>query len=87
MLTAREVIIDADQPQIPVGIDGESVLMPTPVRCTIVPLALRVQVPRDRPGVPRTAAATGLGTAAPPGAHVHVSTAGTWGSHHRTHRR
>jgi diacylglycerol kinase family enzyme len=33
MLTAREVIIDADQPQIPVGIDGESVLMPTPVRC------------------------------------------------------
>ena len=52
ILTAREVIIDADQPQIPVGIDGESVLMPTPVRCTIRPLALRVQVPRDRPGVP-----------------------------------
>jgi hypothetical protein len=40
------------QPQIPVGIDGESVLMPTPVRCTIRPLALRVQVPRSRPGVP-----------------------------------
>ena len=52
VLTAREVIIDADQPQVPVGIDGESVLMPTPVRCTIRPLALRVQVPRDRPGVP-----------------------------------
>jgi diacylglycerol kinase family enzyme len=52
MLTAREIIIDADQPQIPVGIDGESVLMPTPVRCTIRPLALRVQVPRTRPGVP-----------------------------------
>jgi diacylglycerol kinase family enzyme len=51
-MIAREVIIDADQPQIPVGIDGESVLMPTPVRCTIRPLALRVQVPRDRPGVP-----------------------------------
>jgi diacylglycerol kinase family enzyme len=51
-LTAREVIIDADQPQIPVGIDGESILMPTPVRCTIRPLALRVQVPRTRPGVP-----------------------------------
>ena len=51
-LTAREVIIDSDQPQIPVGIDGESVLMPTPVRCTIRPLALRVQVPRERPGVP-----------------------------------
>jgi diacylglycerol kinase family enzyme len=52
MLTAREVVIDADQPQIPVGIDGESVLMPTPVRCTIRPLSLRVRVPRDRPGVP-----------------------------------
>src|SRR3984885_7094885 len=50
--TAREVVIDADQPSIPVGIDGESVLMPTPVHCTIRPLALRVRVPRDRPGVP-----------------------------------
>jgi diacylglycerol kinase family enzyme len=52
MLTVREVVIDADQPQIPVGIDGESILMPTPVRCTIHPLALRVRVPRSRPGVP-----------------------------------
>lgn len=51
-LTAREVIIDADEPRIPVGIDGESVLMPTPVQCTIRPLSLRVQVPRGRPGVP-----------------------------------
>jgi len=52
VLTAREVVIDADQPQIPVGIDGESVLMPTPVHCTIRPLSLRVRVPHDRPGVP-----------------------------------
>jgi diacylglycerol kinase family enzyme len=52
-LTAHEVVIDSNQPQIPVGIDGESVLMPTPVRCTIRPLALRVQVPRNRPGVPQ----------------------------------
>jgi diacylglycerol kinase family enzyme len=51
MLTAREVVIDADQPEVPVGIDGESILMPTPVRCTIHPLALRVRVPRTRPGV------------------------------------
>jgi diacylglycerol kinase family enzyme len=51
-LTAHEVVIDSDEPQIPVGIDGESVLMPTPVRCTIRPLALRVRVPRNRPGVP-----------------------------------
>jgi hypothetical protein len=52
VLTAREVVIDADQSQIPVGIDGESVLLPTPVRCTSRPLSLRVQVPRGRPGVP-----------------------------------
>jgi diacylglycerol kinase family enzyme len=52
-LTAHEVVIDSDEPQIPVGIDGESVLMPTPVRCTIHPLALRVRVPRNRPGVPQ----------------------------------
>ena len=44
-LTAREVIIDADQPKIPVGIDGESVMMPTPVHCTIRPLTLRVRSP------------------------------------------
>jgi diacylglycerol kinase family enzyme len=52
-LTAHEVVIDSDEPQIPVGIDGEAVLMPTPVRCTIRPLALRVRVPRNRPGVPQ----------------------------------
>ncbi len=51
-LVAHEVVIDADVPEIPVGIDGESVLMPTPVHCTIRPLALRVRLPRDRPGVP-----------------------------------
>ena len=51
-LTAHEVVIDADVPEIPVGIDGEAVMMPTPVRCAIRPLALRVRVPLDRPGVP-----------------------------------
>ncbi len=50
-LTAGEVVVDADAPEIPVGIDGETVLMPTPVRCTVRPKALRVRVPRDRPGV------------------------------------
>jgi len=37
-------------PEIPVGIDGETVLLPAPVRCTIRPGALRVVVPRHRPG-------------------------------------
>ncbi|SNS97372.1 diacylglycerol/lipid kinase family protein [Rhodococcoides kyotonense] len=49
--TAAEVIVDADTPEIPVGVDGESLMLPTPVRCTIHPRALRVQVPRTRPGV------------------------------------
>jgi diacylglycerol kinase family enzyme len=47
-LTAQEVVIDADAEEIPVGIDGESVLMPTPVHCQIRPGALRVRVPRAR---------------------------------------
>ena len=52
VLTAEEVTVDADAPQIPVGIDGETVLLPAPVRCAIQPKALRVVVPRERPGVP-----------------------------------
>ena len=50
-LTAGEVLVDADEPEIPVGIDGETIMMATPVRCVIQPRALRVRVPRDRPGV------------------------------------
>jgi diacylglycerol kinase family enzyme len=56
-LTAGQVTVDADAPQIPVGIDGETVLLPAPVRCTIQPRALRVIVPRQRPGVPAPKAA------------------------------
>jgi len=53
VLNAEKVEITADAPQIPIGIDGEAVLMPTPVECAIRPAALRVRVPRSRPGVPR----------------------------------
>jgi diacylglycerol kinase family enzyme len=49
---ADEVVVEADVPQIPVGIDGETIMMPAPVRCAIRPRALRVIVPRERPGVP-----------------------------------
>ena len=52
MLTTKEIQISADAAQIPVGVDGEAVSMSTPVTCTISPCALRVWVPRDRPGVP-----------------------------------
>jgi hypothetical protein len=51
-LAAPEVVVDADVARIPVGVDGEALLLDTPVHCTIRPAALRVRVPRDRPGVP-----------------------------------
>ena len=51
-LAGPEVVVDADAAQIPVGVDGEALLLDTPVRCTVQPGALRVRVPRDRPGVP-----------------------------------
>lgn len=50
--TAAQVTVDADAPEIPVGIDGETITMATPVRCAIRPRALRVLLPRHRPGVP-----------------------------------
>jgi diacylglycerol kinase family enzyme len=52
VLAAPEVVIGSAEPEIPVGIDGETVLMPAPVRCSIRPRALRVVVPRHSPGVP-----------------------------------
>lgn len=52
VMSADQVTVDAEQPEIPVGIDGETIMMPTPVRCSIQPGALRVVLPRKRPGVP-----------------------------------
>ncbi|PBC86074.1 MULTISPECIES: diacylglycerol kinase family protein [unclassified Streptomyces] len=54
-LTATEVVIDADAPAVQAGVDGEALTLPTPVRCRIAPGALRVRVPRHRPGVPQSA--------------------------------
>jgi diacylglycerol kinase family enzyme len=51
-MVGHEVVVDADASQIPVGVDGEALQLDTPVRCTLRPAALRVRVPRDRPGVP-----------------------------------
>ncbi|MEV0170048.1 diacylglycerol kinase family protein [Streptomyces sp. NPDC050803] len=53
-LTGTEVVVDADAEAVPVGIDGEHVLLPAPVVCRIVPGALRVRVPRHRPGTPQS---------------------------------
>jgi hypothetical protein len=48
---APEVVVHADTPEIPVGIDGETVQLTTPVRCTVRPGVLRVRLPRERPGI------------------------------------
>jgi len=52
VLTTKKIEITADVARIPVGVDGEAVSMPVPVTCAIWAHALRVWVPRDRPGVP-----------------------------------
>ncbi len=50
---APTVVVEADQESIPVGLDGEAVRLRTPVRCEVRPGALRVVVPRRRPGAYR----------------------------------
>ncbi|WP_432157648.1 MULTISPECIES: diacylglycerol/lipid kinase family protein [unclassified Streptomyces] len=56
-LPALRVEVTADEAPLPVAIDGEALTLPTPVVCTVRPRALRVRVPRHRPGA----------TYAPPG--------------------
>ncbi|MGW7255583.1 diacylglycerol/lipid kinase family protein [Streptomyces sp. NPDC054834] len=51
-LTAREVVVEGDGDTVAAGIDGESVVLPAPVVCRVTPGALRVRVPRHRPGTP-----------------------------------
>ena len=51
LIVTEEVVVDSDAATIPAGVDGESVHLTTPVRCRVRPGALRVLVPRDRPGV------------------------------------
>ncbi|WP_369149415.1 diacylglycerol kinase family protein [Streptomyces sp. R44] len=57
VLTARRVEVQGIQGPgaravISVAVDGEALTLPTPVVCTLRPRALRVLVPRDRPGSP-----------------------------------
>ncbi|MFE3498635.1 diacylglycerol/lipid kinase family protein [Kitasatospora sp. NPDC059146] len=50
LLSARQVTVHADVPEIAVAVDGEALTLPTPVVCTLRHRALRVRVPRERPG-------------------------------------
>ncbi|MFI2764503.1 diacylglycerol/lipid kinase family protein [Streptomyces echinatus] len=49
--TAQRVEVTSAAGEIAVAVDGEALRMPTPVVCSLRPGALRVLVPRDRPGV------------------------------------
>jgi diacylglycerol kinase family enzyme len=51
MAEAAEVVVTADVAEVPVGIDGETVRLSVPVRCSSRAGALRVRLPRERPGV------------------------------------
>jgi diacylglycerol kinase family enzyme len=74
-LKAEEVVVESEAGTLPVGIDGEHTVLPAPVVCRSVPGALRVRVPRHRPGAPRSAAETDwrrvtrLALGRPPGDH------------------
>lgn len=54
-LTARRVVVESDEQLIPVAADGEALTLPAPVVCTVRPGALRMRVPRHRPGAPYVA--------------------------------
>ncbi|MGA4866165.1 diacylglycerol/lipid kinase family protein [Streptomyces lavendulocolor] len=49
-MDAGEVVVEGDADTLPVGIDGEHVVLPSPVVCRSSPGALRVRVPRHRRG-------------------------------------
>ncbi|MGZ9931498.1 diacylglycerol/lipid kinase family protein [Streptomyces sp. NC-S4] len=55
VLTSRQVVVRSAADRIAVAVDGEALTMPTPVTCSIRPGALRVLVPRLRPGAPAVA--------------------------------
>lgn len=51
-VTSRRVTVEAPERHIPVAVDGEALDLPVPVVCTLRRGALRVRVPRHRPGAP-----------------------------------
>ncbi|MGX7681639.1 diacylglycerol/lipid kinase family protein [Jatrophihabitans sp. DSM 45814] len=52
-LTSSDAVVYAEAAEIPAGVDGEALMLSTPVRCVVHRQALRVRVPRNRPGVPK----------------------------------
>ncbi|MBM9503075.1 diacylglycerol/lipid kinase family protein [Actinacidiphila acididurans] len=48
--SAADITLHGDMEQLDAGIDGEAVRLPLPVECSIRPGALRVLLPKGRPG-------------------------------------
>ena len=48
--TSDRVMVTSNDGVVPAGIDGEYVELPSPLEISIRPRALRIRVPRDRPG-------------------------------------
>jgi diacylglycerol kinase family enzyme len=69
--STREFVIDSAEPLIDVGVDGEALRLPPPLRFRSLPRALRVRMPTTAPGVsPAAAAPPKLGEAVPALLHV-----------------
>jgi diacylglycerol kinase family enzyme len=49
--TTVEAVVEADTAEVPVGVDGETLMLTSPVRCTIEPGVLRVRLPRNLPNL------------------------------------
>ena len=61
-----EFVVDSAEPLIDVGVDGEALRLPPPLRFSSLPGALRVRVPLTSPGAsPAAVAPAGLGEAVP----------------------
>ncbi|HEY1569965.1 MAG TPA: diacylglycerol kinase family protein [Pseudonocardiaceae bacterium] len=54
-----DFVVDSDQPLVEVGVDGEALRLPPPLRFRSLPGALRVRIPVDAPGLPPAAVAPG----------------------------
>jgi diacylglycerol kinase family enzyme len=51
--SAARITLHGTTAAVAAGVDGEAVRLRLPVTCEIRPRALRVLLPRDRPGIPR----------------------------------
>jgi diacylglycerol kinase family enzyme len=62
--TAPEFVVDSADALVDVGVDGEALRLPAPLRFRVLPGALRVRTPLDAPGTPQVGVAhEGIGKA------------------------